>query len=395
MPSAVILVIDGLGAKHVGPYGNTWISTPAFNRLATESLLLEFVYAPHASLRRNYDVLWQDGLDQQSDDGLLNRLHGLGVHTRLMTDSAELTEHAGALAFREQMELETTRSVRLAEEWDETGAARFCLEASELIEGMQDNTLLWLHSSGMGSPWDAPFAFREFFADEEDPEPTGSAQVPSLVLQAGYDPDMLHEIQCAFAGQVVLWDRCLDVLHSVIRKTASDLQTLVAVTSVRGFPLGEHLHVGLQDAPLYSELLHVPAFLRYPDGQSSMNRLAGLSEIGDLNKAVFDWFESRQVLSGRPSAREFTICQSANEVLLRSPVWQVRFPSIVDLIDLEVEEALQPELFLKPDDQTDVNDVSVRCADVVDAAREFAAHLLRDSDSVPELPDLLRQHPDD
>src|SRR5437016_2134466 len=38
---AVVLSIDRLGAAWLGPYGNTWIETPNFNRLAAESLLCE------------------------------------------------------------------------------------------------------------------------------------------------------------------------------------------------------------------------------------------------------------------------------------------------------------------------------------------------------------------
>ena len=39
--SAIILVVDRLGAGHLGPYGNTWVETPALNRLAAESVLFE------------------------------------------------------------------------------------------------------------------------------------------------------------------------------------------------------------------------------------------------------------------------------------------------------------------------------------------------------------------
>ena len=37
---AVVLVIDRLGAGYLGPFGNTWIDTPCFNQLASQSLLV-------------------------------------------------------------------------------------------------------------------------------------------------------------------------------------------------------------------------------------------------------------------------------------------------------------------------------------------------------------------
>jgi len=43
--NALVLVIDRLGAAYLGPYGNTWIDTPNWNRLAAESFLFDFALA--------------------------------------------------------------------------------------------------------------------------------------------------------------------------------------------------------------------------------------------------------------------------------------------------------------------------------------------------------------
>jgi arylsulfatase A-like enzyme len=43
--SAVVIVVDRLGAGFLGPYGNTWLDTPAVNSLASRSLLVETVIA--------------------------------------------------------------------------------------------------------------------------------------------------------------------------------------------------------------------------------------------------------------------------------------------------------------------------------------------------------------
>ena len=37
----VVLTVDRLGAGFLGPYGNTWIETPAMNLLASQSVLFE------------------------------------------------------------------------------------------------------------------------------------------------------------------------------------------------------------------------------------------------------------------------------------------------------------------------------------------------------------------
>ena len=38
---AIVLVVDRLAAPFLGPYGNTWLDTPQFNRLAASSMLME------------------------------------------------------------------------------------------------------------------------------------------------------------------------------------------------------------------------------------------------------------------------------------------------------------------------------------------------------------------
>ena len=46
----VVFVIDRLGASWLGPYGNTWLETPHFNRLAAESLVCETAIADSSDL---------------------------------------------------------------------------------------------------------------------------------------------------------------------------------------------------------------------------------------------------------------------------------------------------------------------------------------------------------
>ncbi len=38
--NAICIIVDRLQAGYLGPYGNTWIDTPSFDRLASQSFLL-------------------------------------------------------------------------------------------------------------------------------------------------------------------------------------------------------------------------------------------------------------------------------------------------------------------------------------------------------------------
>ena len=120
MPSAVVLVIDGLGAGHVGPYGNTWIDTPAFNCLATESLLAERAWSTFPTPEDCYQALWRGAnafgcpAAPFAESSLLNLLDQRGVATKLCTDDPTLIDHRWASGFSEQIELEAGQPVKIA-----------------------------------------------------------------------------------------------------------------------------------------------------------------------------------------------------------------------------------------------------------------------------------------
>ena len=274
----------------------------------------------------------------------------------------------------------------LAEEWDETHAAKFFAQSIQAIEQLGDNELLWLHTRGLGNPWDAPYEFRNQFADEEDPEPTGSAQVPSLFLDEDYDPDTLHEMQCAFAGQIVLLDQCLAVLLSVVQATAAAKQAMFVLAAPRGFPLGEHLRIGWKDAQLYHELLHVPAFIRYPDGTNALQRTHGLGEVCEISQAVVDWYGDKNVTDATLAhSRKYSASFGSGDALLRTPAWLLRFEDANNFSEADVE------LFLKPDDQNEVNNVSDRCSHVVEAGRPFFEQLTQNQTA--DVPETLLEPP--
>lgn len=387
MPRAVILVVDGLGAKHCGPYGNTWIETPALNHLAAESLLLDNVCIPFADPWKSLDAMWRGAsalgpsLSDLSEKNLLGWLAANNTLTHLLTDDPELTDQRLVAQFTQQTEIEPADGIRLAHEWDETHTASFFAQAVSAIEQLPENSMLWLHTRGLGNPWDAPYDYRSRFADEEDPEPSGSAQVPNLRLDPNYDPDTLHEIQCGLAGQVTLIDRCVGVLLQVLHDSPDD--TLFVLTSLRGFPLGEHLTVGWHEAPLYHELMHVPAIIRYPNRELCMRRWRGIGELCDLTEIILQWFRNQSVIA-EPN-RQFSLCRSAEEVVLRTPVWQLRFAESI------AQETSPANLYLKPDDQNEVNDVASRGGDVVQAGRRYLQQLQHVTDSRPAIPEILLQ----
>ena len=65
--NALVLVYDRLSAGYLGPYGNTWFETPAWNRLASQSLLSECWLSDSSDLASVYRSWWsgQHAVDER------------------------------------------------------------------------------------------------------------------------------------------------------------------------------------------------------------------------------------------------------------------------------------------------------------------------------------------
>lgn len=378
--SAIILVVDGLGTGCLGPYGATWLDTPNFNVLAAEALLLENVLADSPALKEACRAYWhgQHALTaaDASATSIVSRLAEHGVATTFITDDADVAEHPLAEDFGERVQLQPDASNCCASDIEATQLASLFSTAVDALQQQPENFMLWIHARGMQSPWDAPLEFRQSLVGEDDPDPPSDVAVPSLLLPEDYDPDLLLGIVQSYAGQVMLLDTCLGVLMDAIRAHPRRDELLVIVTSPRGFPLGEHLAVGDCRSDLYSELLHVPLLVWRGDDQGAAARDQALVQPADLAATLLDWFSTPSLtitniahsllpLTQSPSAdwpRDRAVSIAAGQRAVRTPAWFLR-ESHGDG-DGHHDES-RYELFGKPDDRWEVNDVANRCPVIV------------------------------
>jgi len=397
--SAIVIVVDGLGAGALGPYGNTWIETRAANRLASQSIVVEqmIVDSPHPeSVYRSY---WQ-GLhalmpDDENASSLTEQLSDAGVESILVTDDPAIAAHPLARGFAERVRVPVAESTIAAEEIHQTQFAQVLASADDVLSRVGEPFLVWVHARGMYAPWDAPQSMREQMADEEDPLPPPFTDVPCTHLPADYDPDELLSLMQAYAGQVALWDTCLAAFLAGQSEDPISGDVALMLTSTRGFPLGEHLRVGAFDDALYTELVHVPWIARFPGERAVASRAQTLAQPADVFASLLEWFEldaatfaaGRSLISwadGRADTLRDRACAVAEgEVALRTPAWHFRHSS-------------PAELFVKPDDRWDANEVSDRCDDVVteldqEAANFEAAAATGNLDELAPLSPLLRE----
>ncbi len=149
--------------------------------------------------------------------------------------------------------------------------------------------VLWLHVGSLGRTWDAPLDFRNQYADEDDPPLPETAAMPNLFLPPDADPDLLLGYTHSYAGQVSLLDTCVGSLLDSLAASPAAENTLVALLSARGFPLGEHGRVGPCDDALYGELTQIPWLLRFPDGAAACERTQALVQPADLYATLSQW----------------------------------------------------------------------------------------------------------
>ncbi len=384
MQNAIVLITDRLGAAFLGPYGNAWLETPAFNRLAAESLLIEFMTADAPGLSSVYRSYLQ-GFHPlmlelpNAHRSVFQRAKEAGLSTRLLTDEPEVANHADTIDVDEVIDLSLIESDVSANDVTETQLARLFSAAIESLSSCREPFILWIHARAMAGPWDAPYEFREHFADDEDPPPPKFVIPPNRELVGDTDPDELLGFQQAYAAQVTVLDTCLGLLLDEFKAQPFADETLFLVSSPRGYPLGEHGIVGGAGDPLWTEHYHIPCLLRLPKMRMAARRTPQLCQPADINATLGNCLSlpnpvhpcwgtdilSRVDLQGR-SAQNCVVGIAQGRRMIRTPAWMMR-----------IDDDDRIELFAKPDDRWELNEVASRCRSEIAQLRivldEFAA----------------------
>ena len=322
--NVLCLAVDRLNADFLGAYGNTWIESPAFNALASSSVLFDSYYATSLDLRALYRAFWRgespatfrvDRGASESDApvSLFRALKKRGYRTFVVSDVEEITLHDAidddccdgrffldSPDAREPVEsLEQTRIFRNFEE-----LARFIAKLEDEAElGDDAPWFVWAHFSGWNDLWDWPIDFREAYCeDEEDPAPYAGITPPYFpnLKKSGEKDDKLDLIDLrqsvveAYAGGVSAFDETLEGFTQLLNEKGVLSKTLFALTGVRGFGTGAPSALGIAPenetpAPFYAEEIRLPLVVRLPDETGATVRLPGLCEPRDLYETFKSW----------------------------------------------------------------------------------------------------------
>ena len=400
---AICLSIDGLRASALGTYGNTVFPTPHLDALASKSAVVDWMIADSPTLEGFYRSVW-DGKHAfrhspqspavNTSNALLHKLQDHGLRQLLLSDDEAISQQAADSLFDQSIHLENVTDSS-ATELESTCLARLFASAIEQLQQFRETSadqsnLIWLHSRGICGPWDAPEELRDQLLEEEDP-PLEPFVDPPTALQGIDDPDQLLGYRVAYAAQVTVLDYCIGAFINAVSEIFADSETLLMLFASRGMPLGEHGYVGVDGRELFSEQVHLPWLICPINDATPLPRQTSLAQPPDIAATLLDWFVHSEMIaetdgiSRLPSAvneRTLLTCVGpSNQTMIRTPAWS--------LLQDPTSDPPSQQLFTKPDDRWESNDVSALCPEVVEqlaAEVEFVRNVCQSEQPLPLAP---------
>ncbi len=385
--SSILLIADGLRPSMLGPYGNTWFDTVYVNQLASESLLFEQAITDTpdgpdalAGILHGQHCLDQPGLTRNPH--LANCAGMTGVESVLVTAAPEKNFGASDV-FDRVIEVELPKDRGLATEIAGTQLATFFAAAVDLVQQTSQPTFLVLDCPGFFTAWDAPYSYRLELAEEDDPDPTKIVDRPNQQFNAATDdPDQLLDCQMAYGGQVMLFDQLLGILLGEIDRSGWARQALFSLTATRGYPLGEHGVVGFYRQILHAESVHVPLMIRWPAGLEICGRSQRLVQPGSLYSLFRAWHSNSDDSSDAESIPTMfpEICQSdwmpdqAGTAVISKCNCIESEKFAIQTHSWKYMAGSARQLFVKPDDQWEFNDVAELCPQIAGSLQVQLEH---------------------
>ena len=437
MMNTIVVIANGLHCGYLGCYGNEWVHTPCFDRFASQAVVFDqcFVECPQpAAVHRS----WWTGryarpsapeFDCLPSDNALGVLRHSGVRTGLVTDHrllgdafARAESSTGMLGrwFRKLRGL-SPRFGFSDVEWV-SGNDSEAEEASSLARVVETGLgwlrrssgdspfLLWLECSDPYGPWKPPRKYRELYRDADD-EPSRVVSGPiSGIVGETVSEEELESLRRTYAAAVTFVDTWLGRFFDQLEAEGYLDKALVVVHSGHGVALGEHDTVGYAPARVLEENTHVPLLVRLPGGQRGGVRSQALVQSPDVAATLWDAlgqsaesaiprFHGGSLLAlARGEAaklRDYAVSWARGatpegapfeEWSLRTHGWHLVLPIF------EADEAVprRRQLFVKPEDRWDHNDVADQHAAAADqlelAVRRFEAAV--DQGGIDALPRL-------
>jgi arylsulfatase A-like enzyme len=326
---------DSFRRDYIGAYGGDRIQTPNLDRLAKESVVFDHAYPeglPTLPVRTavftgNWtltnrfwqglspqDVTMAEILDEYDYTNAMftdvyhmmkpNMNYHRGFHEWQWVrgqeaDTYKTRPHSQNLDRYLKPEMYSDMMVRIVDQYlrnvegrsgeDDFFAAKVMNEA---IGWLDENAnahkpfFLYVDCFDPHEPWDAP---PEYVAKHVDPDYQG----PWIFSPKGGDfqwlnPEELNHCRNLYAAEAEFVDRQIGRLLDKIRELGLMDNSLIVFMSDHGHPLGEHGKMLKMVDLLYSPLLRIPLFFRFPGGEHGGRRVPAMVQTVDILPTLLD-----------------------------------------------------------------------------------------------------------
>jgi arylsulfatase A-like enzyme len=372
---AIIVSFDALATNSLGCYGNEWVETPHFDRLAASGVVFDRHFASSVGSRSG--MAWvADPSNSQGDatKALGTSLRAAGITTELIVanDRCEWHDFLGAdtiTVVHGQVGCDAQpHEVPIAQ------LVKAGLTAWNGPPSPNRSRVLWLHAPSPGRP---PVGFDSLYFD--DFEERGQ-QISSLS-----EEERSHH-PAVYAGSVSLIDYWLGELMNGIETNRGNAPTLLIVMAGQG-ELWQQVIVTdsegkeLSTSPLTDQRTRAPLILRLL-GDDRFNdfvsvRCDRLVQTGDLAATLIDWFGAeyfptatspggrswlQEIIQTTPARASLRIRSDDGFEALRTTEW-LCIRGQVDATTAASDTSRgfpHYDLFVKPDDIWDVNNVAAQ-----------------------------------
>lgn len=334
----LVLHASALHLGYLGCYGNDNVVTPSIDRLADEGVVFDQHIADQPRIGQSpLPAAWL------SVDGMRH------------------------------LDLRSQR-------WDKRLIKKTITQLNGWLRG--HDRLFWIDLPSLAPPWQVPDdILAENFPDAED-EDRLSPWLDPPIGPADPDETACLRLQITYAAAVTAFDAWLGEVIDHLRERSVLDETVIIVTANSGLALGEHGYIGEHRAWLHEEVAHLPLLLRMPESQDAGLRIAALTQPADMLATIAE-------LGGLPSPgqaasllplirgdvdliRQMTCSRlcigDSEELAARTPEWHL----VVPLSTPRDDPPRPPQLFVKPDDRWEVNDVRQQYLEI---AEELEARL--------------------
>ncbi len=328
----IFILFDTLNKRFLSTYGNNWVHTPNFKRLAEKTVIFDNCYCGslmciparrelhtgrHNFLHRSWGPL------EPIDDSMPEILKNNGVYSHLVSDHYHYWEDGGATYHNRYSSWEIARGhegdpwkgeVRepdipesvpnMRQNWphwrqdwvnrkymqreeDQPQAVTFKL-GSEFIEKnhMEDNWFLHIETFDPHEPFFTQQKYKDLYKHEYN-GPHFDWPNYSIVTET---EEQVQHIKKEYAALISMCDTYLGKILDIMDEKNMWKDTMLVVTTDHGFFLGEKGWWAKAVQPIYNEIAQIPLFIWDPRSNKKNERRNALVQTTDIVPTILEFF---------------------------------------------------------------------------------------------------------